>query len=901
MRVSAYVAAALLVIVGAAAYYWYASYWVASDRIEPKPVPSAVTEAEEALGLPETAGFLHVNVEHAVEVERALLGREDTETRLEPIAESDAIVGVLLRGGMDLRESLDHVLAAIVPSEDGIDLVGIAIGEFPVQRITELLPEAYRVERSTIAGAPVFLLTREDPETCTVSDPVAVHLAERRIVAGDPDLVGAVLERLTARSPSAVDLAAWRAYRDGKIASLGLLAAPRGLTEATNNPLALMAAKAAEDELMAIERVFAGTAVTMHPPGLTVDARIESSEPAWAGDTVRAYKKWKADLDEDIGRELPTLVRLVEHLEIEADGSRLTVRTSLSKDLLNDAVKLPVELLTLVFADMGMRSTMDATQPSAEEQIIPAEEIGLYRANLSSTDLKPFDPTLDKSFTPDAETGPFGIRVTALRLSEGEDGPVEIELEAVSGELPNMDVDSTHAVKGEPRAELFVTHVRGHDGRELLREERCGPKRNSLGGELQPTTRNFFIDNEFVPVRAVRGAKAVRLESGAGIKDIAAIEGHLRLRLPTRIETQRIAAPFAGQVVETPEVRVRFSAGAPGAIKYEISGRTDHVLAVRALNASEQYLRGAGSYSVGPILGVGKSVGRSFQGEPAFAELVVAREETVETYPFALSPVAPRFDRWDHPKPYAVATTSKDEFVRRSERVDLSGVCEKRAPDRQLAPFQLCPRSVKTVWRSMRGQFQVFAPDLPELMGNLSALELRVEELTVKGEDGAEDERVAFAMQGYVRLGSAYGKDYLRDTPWLVAELPEELKNKTIVGVRGRLVARLPKDLDRLSLDVTELGNRAAHPGGLGARLVEFSDGQLKLDITGPRERLIQFIPRDAEDNILATNAARLEATDESGRWRGVVAISGRPATLDIVFAEVQDRLEYAFDMTVGE
>ena len=42
MRLSAYIAAALLVVVGAAAYYGYASYWDASDRIEPKPVHIAI-------------------------------------------------------------------------------------------------------------------------------------------------------------------------------------------------------------------------------------------------------------------------------------------------------------------------------------------------------------------------------------------------------------------------------------------------------------------------------------------------------------------------------------------------------------------------------------------------------------------------------------------------------------------------------------------------------------------------------------------------------------------------------------------------------------------------------------------------------------------------------------------
>ena len=282
------------------------------------------------------------------------------------------------------------------------------------------------------------------------------------------------------------------------------------------------------------------------------------------------------------------------------------------------------------------------------------------------------------------------------------------------------------------------------------------------------------------------------------------------------------------------------------------------------------------------------------------AEFIVASEERVETYPFRLSPVAPRFDRWDYPTPFRVAAIGKKVFARKAAKLDLSAACAGRPADRQLKPFQLCPKSLRVGWGTVRGQFQLFAPVQPALDGNLSALELRIESVRAAGQDdGAEP--IPLEMATYVDLRSLYGKDYLEGTPWLDTAAPDALEDKTIVAVQGRLVVRLPKRLAHLTVDVTELGNGAADESGLGAKLIEIGDGRLKLEITGPRERIVQFVPRDSAGTVLAANNSRLERAKDSSHWLAWLSVSGRPATLDIVFAEAQDRQDYTFDLPVAE
>jgi hypothetical protein len=45
----------------------------------------------------------------------------------------------------------------------------------------------------------------------------------------------------------------------------------------------------------------------------------------------------------------------------------------------------------------------------------------------------------------------------------------------------------------------------------------------------------------------------------------------------------------------------------------------------------------------------------------------------------------------------------------------------------------------------------------------------------------------------------------------------------------------------------------------------------------------------------------RLGSTGSPDRWDASVRISGRPATLDIVFAKEQDRIESPFEMAIAK
>ena len=94
----------------------------------------------------------------------------------------------------------------------------------------------------------------------------------------------------------------------------------------------------------------------------------------------------------------------------------------------------------------------------------------------------------------------------------------------------------------------------------------------------------------------------------------------------------------------------------------------------------------------------------------------------------------------------------------------------------------------------------------------------------------------------------------------------------------------------------------ANHPSGLEAQLVEISGSSIHLDLTGARDRLVQFVPRDADGKRLRVMAPNLTAVkDEADRWKCQLTVYGKPHSLEIVFALEQDRLEYPFDLPISK
>ena len=878
---SALVVACLLL---AGLYYGYLTW-----QLQPKDAPPEVLAAEQALADTDTVALLYFDVASAVQAEQIFLGTADRDALRGPMPGGNPVLGLLWSAGVDLRRSLDHVVAGASLSDQSLAWATILTGRFPVEEIRKLL------ERDSLISAGeggVLLVSSEDLDRCQVSEPVAVFLAPDRIVLGSPERVARVVERLSSGAAAGLDLTPWRRYRRARLLSLALLVPPMEIGKQVDDPAARFASQAADGGFDPVERLYIGARVATLPPELVLDARIEASDSAWPAQMALDYEAWRGAFAAQMERRLPALARLQSHAAVAAEGASLLVETTLSERFLADLAELPGEVIRLAFSGLGVENPPGARQAAAEKTLDPAQ-VTAYRTNLSSSDLKAFDPTLDQSFKAQGESGPFGYRIKALRLIEPIDPVIQLELEVASGAIPNLDLDAMHLGESEPRAEVFITDVRDKAGASLLRAERCGPDRNALGAALETTSKQAFRDNSFVPVSALQGTKTVRLRPGTVTADIGDLEGVIELRLPTRIETQRLKAPFENQVVERAGARIKFTEAEPGQVKYEISGKADRVLAVRALNRRGEYLAPAGSFSSGRLLGPGKTVGRDYQGLPAELEVIVASGVAVLKYPFNLSTISPSFNVWDYPKPVTVRRGTQAAFVAQAKPPARGDDCQGTASGGQLSPFWLCFDSLGIYWGENVGvSGRLMAPASAQLAGNLSALELRIGELGLVAAGGAplpvafgrflelnaQDEQLSGWFNGQIAVPEVAG-----------------LSDARFSHVAGRVILRLPKRLSRLVLDVSELGNGVRGDDGRSATLVAYNDGALELELTGPRKRLVQFIPRDSQGVALATSGVRLEPGEAADHWRASLRSSGRPATLEVVYAEQQDEKVYDY------
>ena len=149
-----------------------------------------------------------------------------------------------------------------------------------------------------------------------------------------------------------------------------------------------------------------------------------------------------------------------------------------------------------------------------EEKTLSPEKVTEFVPSLSHDDLGNFDQTKSVAREQTEFSGPFAVSVRAVRLWKGDPSVREIELEASSGEIQNMGIDTMHDVKGRPRAQFFVTQIRGAEGADLMREESCGKDRNHLGAELAPRNGMRYVDGKWFQVPEVQKGSAVGMEAG---------------------------------------------------------------------------------------------------------------------------------------------------------------------------------------------------------------------------------------------------------------------------------------------------------------------------------------------------------------------------------------------------
>lgn len=494
----------------------------------------------------------------------------------------------------------------------------------------------------------------------------------------------------------------------------------------------------------------------------------------------------------------------------------------------------------------------------------------------------------------------------------------------MSSTIPKIEINS-FADEGEGTGAWFrVTHVFSKNGKELLREERCGKDRNSKAVTLRkgfrhvevshakktPTIRKLIKDKPRWSTHmldVLEGSKMVHLQPGTRLSDIATIKGEVILQLPSGITKKRVRLPFKDKVVQASGLRIKMQKASSNSVSYTASGKVGHLLETRALNGSGKYLQGSGSSSSSLFFGGGKDKTHQFRGQPKSVEFVLAKTTLRKTYPFQFKFQRPAYPATQFFNPVSVGTQSRKAYMSRRVSTPTREVCSKGSAKFQSRPFYICLNEsihMQSKWKQpgkyVMGSFLVHTQKAASITNNLSAIHLAVEKVLVKDGNSPAMKTLSVEDEQFLNLNSYYVHPLIGDQLRIEAgPVKEQDENLTPVGFEGKLKVRLPRKLSSFRLDLFSLGSTAQSSNGLKARFIGITEKGVRMEIEGPRETLVHFTPLNLRGKPLSQKDTHIEKIDSDGKnvWQAEVKAPPETRYMDIVFASQQDTWEIPFHL----
>lgn len=864
----------MLAIVAAAAAALYKLYALPVYQ----DAGASLAATENALAVPDALALASIDLDYIRNLETKLSGKA-TLPDLPSQAKSDGSALSILRQAVMVRPDDIAYLsaAAYVGKEGGLSSVIVAGGDIHPDEVAAVLKRSGQAQpHPQLKDA--WLLQAQDIDTCQLSKQWTVILGKERVVAVDSgDL--SVIERLNSAAPAARDLTTWREFRKTRFIAAALFI-PKELPQQGMDPMAGHTAQLAKQNLADFNALYFGAASKSIPPGGSLTLWLAANDPQVAAGKAAS---WKADLAasrKDWEKTLPTIAALHDQATIEAQGNRLQAEIALDQKLVEKLRGLPGELIGMMFA--GFKTAASTQQPATAA---PAEVIDktphVFVAQTGIGQVPAYDPQGPFAEPADTMAGPFGIHLAGVRLTEASPQALELEIKAMGMKLPNIGDDP------ESMLALSIKSVRDKDGKELLREETCGRERNSLPAKASPVFGNDTM----------AAVKKVRLQDVVRHADVAAVQGSVRLRLPTQVETVALPAPKVGDHIERDGLRVEITKLEAGSVSYRVSGETERLLHLRAKNAKGEPLAWGGTFSMGSPFGGGKSVTREFKGQVASLEFVLAQAIEQKDFAFELKGAHPqKTDNWTFDKPPVYEAVTAAE-IKRDYAKQAPTPKRYRTPvasGKAGAGFGIVDLEMVNTFRNLQLYFSLSLPQLKNLDGSISAAELEVKEIVQA--DGTVHHPVEGGAVWRVPVTlSRNGDDSVSGRESLDTGIAT--KSDALRSVSGRLWMNIPLALEKATVPVTDVGAEMATACG-AVRVVEIMRDAVALEGSGDAACLFALRAFNSEGKGMRINSVSIKRKTQG--WQGKLSLNGVPSSLELVMVKKSKRMDYPFTLTVA-
>ncbi|MDH5396029.1 MAG: hypothetical protein OEW97_07115, partial [Gammaproteobacteria bacterium] len=144
----------------------------------------------------------------------------------------------------------------------------------------------------------------------------------------------------------------------------------------------------------------------------------------------------------------------------------------------------------------------------------------------------------------------------------------------------------------------------------------------------------------------------------------------------------------------------------------------------------------------------------------------------------------------------------------------------------------------------------------------------------------------------------------------------EELKDKKISRVKGTLKIRLPKRTSYFDLGASNLGIVEKSKDGIYANIVAYEDWNTYIDLQGPVDKVMRFLPYAKDGKLLNTANERIsekqyhtfglsrEDVEKINalpkKLQAMLTIYGKPEVIRIIYANNFETIEHKFEIPVN-
>lgn len=863
-------------------------------------LPETLPRAEQALATPDLLILGGLNAKQAVFLERWFMDTPATtaEPPIQPTATGERTLLDHLRAAhVDPRKDLDYVLYALYPSEaSGLRQAVALIGRFDPAAVGAYLQGELHGKLIPAAGHPSYEVALTDGTTCKVASTWIVTVEPGWILVADAASHAALLPRFseTPRGGGA-EIGWWHDLARADLASIAIRR-PDGLKNLAPMPFLEPAAEAAAPQIEAFEHAYLGLGIKAVPPEGELRLVLDAKDATRAAEQIKSWQVAVAESRDRWAGTMPSMARLYDGLTIRTEGARSTVDVTVNRATAARLQDVGNELVSSIFAGFGVQANSQPASSSAERiETDPPK----FAPTASISALKPYDPAAQFAEKVDLNTGPFGLRLDAIRLgSKTEDG-LEVVVEGFTGAIPNIAADPE-------RAQLVIDSVMSTAGQELLKHEDCGRERNS-----QPVAFTSAL-----PPR-LKASKTVRLVPGADAHALQRIAGHVALRLPTRTEAVTISDPKAGVVIEKYGARISVNPVAGGSLSYQITGASDRVLLIRALNAKGQQLASQMKISGDLMLGGGFAARADYSGTIGALEIVFAAEEQSADFPFVLT----NFSLAGETRSIARDETPEFQpYSHQALRQEYStGVPGKPGAWKPLPPPQKPQAHLGTVgieafelsldkaqpFYLMRLDFSLRGPAAPTFQRRFNVGQLRLSRVVLK--DGSAvtppvpggnsnpgmADRSVWSVP--VRFMSTPVQGLLATAPSFFID--SKAKPQDLRSVEGSLALQFPKTLETLRLDDLTVG-QTARSGDMTVTVAARTRQSLVLQANQDGQRVIYIRLLDAHGQVLMFSGPEITALPDGGARLDLSPFNA-PVRAEIVFATEMETETLPFTLSL--